>query len=125
MPQPAQALQPVTAASPAVADARLAPAAAPARLVEVANLNPEDLAAAQASAAKLDFRNTTSLLAHGDGVLAGIAGASRQLLTGVRLGDAGRGRAHRRRGDRRRQNPAHLRTCKRNPPAANPRPAKA
>ena len=55
----------------------------------MANLSPEDLAAAQQDAAKIDFRKTTTLLAHGDGVLAGIAQASRQLLTGVRLGDAG------------------------------------
>jgi uncharacterized protein YaaN involved in tellurite resistance len=47
------------------------------------------LGAAQASAQKVDFRNTNTLLAHGEGVLAGIAQASRQLLTGVRLGDAG------------------------------------
>jgi uncharacterized protein YaaN involved in tellurite resistance len=38
---------------------------------------------------KIDFRNTSTLLAHGEGVLAKIAQASRQLLTGVRLGDAG------------------------------------
>ena len=37
----------------------------------------------------IDFRKTATLLAHGDGVLAEIAQASRQLLTGVRLGDAG------------------------------------
>ena len=61
----------------------------PERLVEVANLSAKDLAAAQASAAKIDFRNTNTLLSHGEGVLAGIAQASRQLLTGVRLGDAG------------------------------------
>jgi hypothetical protein len=59
------------------------------RLVEVANLSPEDLAAAQGSAAKIDFRNTNNLMAHGDGVLAGIAQASRQLLAGVRVGEAG------------------------------------
>ena len=88
-PQPAQALQPVTAAPSEVADVRLAPQPRPERLVEVANLSPEDLAAAQASAAKVNFAQTSSLLAHGDGVLAGIAGASRELLTGVRLGDAG------------------------------------
>ena len=57
--------------------------------METSNLGADDLAAAQASADKVDFRNTTTLLAHGDGVLAGIAQASRQLLTGVRLGDAG------------------------------------
>jgi uncharacterized protein YaaN involved in tellurite resistance len=74
---------------PAGADPRLAAEPEPERLVEVANLKPEELAAAQASAAKVDFRNTTTLLAHGEGVLAGIAQSSRQLLTGVRLGDAG------------------------------------
>jgi uncharacterized protein YaaN involved in tellurite resistance len=76
-----------TALTPA--DPRLAPQPKLERLVDVANLNPDDLAAAQASAAKIDFRQTNSLMAHGDGVLAGIAQASRQLLTGVRLGEAG------------------------------------
>ena len=74
---------------PAGSDPRLAAEPEPERLVEVANLKPEELAAAQASAAKIDFRNSTTLLAHGEGVLAGIAQSSRQLLTGVRLGDAG------------------------------------
>lgn len=74
---------------PAAADPRLAPAPVPERLVEISNLSPEDQTAAQASAAKVDFRNTNSLLTHGEGVLAGIAAASRQLLTGVRLGEAG------------------------------------
>ena len=73
----------------AVTDESLAPQPRPARLVEVANLSPEDLAAAQAEAAKIDFSQTATMLAHGDGVLANIAAASRQLLTGVRLGDAG------------------------------------
>jgi uncharacterized protein YaaN involved in tellurite resistance len=70
-------------------DARLQPQAEPERLVDVANLSPDDLAAAQASAARINFRDSASLLSHGDGVLAGIAQSSRQLLTGVRLGDAG------------------------------------
>ena len=74
---------------PATADARLAAEPEPPRLVDVANLNAQDLAAAQASAARIDFRNANTLLAHGEGVLAGIASASRKLLTGVRLGDAG------------------------------------
>jgi uncharacterized protein YaaN involved in tellurite resistance len=74
---------------PAAMDPRLAPDPAPQRLVEIANLSQQDLAAAQASAAKVDFRNTNTLLSHGEHVLAGIAQASRQLLTGVRLGDAG------------------------------------
>jgi uncharacterized protein YaaN involved in tellurite resistance len=74
---------------PVVADPRLAAEPVPERLVEVANLSAEDLAAAQMAAARVDFRNTTTLLAHGEGVLGGIAQASRQLLTGVRLEDAG------------------------------------
>jgi uncharacterized protein YaaN involved in tellurite resistance len=80
---------PVSGQLPTVADPRLAVEPARERLVEIANLAPQDLAAAQSAAAKVDFRNTTTLLAHGDGALAGIAQASRQLLTGVRLGDAG------------------------------------
>ena len=84
LPTVPQAAQP-----PVAADPRLAPQPAPERLVEVANLSAQDLAAAQTAAAKVDFRNTTTLLAHGDGALAGIAQASRQLLTGVRLEDAG------------------------------------
>jgi len=82
------AVSPV-AQPPVAADARLAPEPAPARLVEIANLTPQDLSAAQASAQKVDFSNTSTLLSHGEGVLANIAQASRQLLTGVRLGDAG------------------------------------
>ncbi|CEG58383.1 toxic anion resistance protein [Legionella fallonii] len=61
----------------------------PKKLVEIANLSPEDLTAAEKSANKIDFRKTTTLLSHGDNVLAEIAQASRQLLTGVRLGDTG------------------------------------
>jgi uncharacterized protein YaaN involved in tellurite resistance len=80
---------PPVASLPVPADPRLAPAPPLERLVEIANLTPEDQAAARTSAAKVDFRNTNSLLAHGEGVLAGIAAASRQLLTGVRLGETG------------------------------------
>jgi uncharacterized protein YaaN involved in tellurite resistance len=72
-----------------VTDPRLMPQERGERLVEVSTLSPEDLAAAQRSAAGVDFRQTTSLLAHGDGALAEIGQASRQLLTGMRLGDAG------------------------------------
>jgi uncharacterized protein YaaN involved in tellurite resistance len=88
---PTPAAQPlaVRTASPVPADPRLQPEPPPERLVEVANLSPDDLAAAQALAARVDFRKTTTLLSHGDGVLAEIAQASRQLLDGVRLGDAG------------------------------------
>ena len=85
LPSPA----PATDHLPVPADVRLAPQPRPERLVEVSKLNPQDLAAANSSAAKLDFRNTNSLMAHADGVLAEIAQASRQLLTGVRVGDAG------------------------------------
>jgi uncharacterized protein YaaN involved in tellurite resistance len=87
-PAPVQAVA-ARPAGPAAADERLQPQPRLERLVEIANLNPDDLAAAQTSAAKIDFRTTTSLMNHGDGVLAGIAGASRQLLSGVRLGEAG------------------------------------
>ena len=89
-PVTAQAVAVQAPAGPsAVADERLAPQPRPERLVEVANLSPEDLAAAQAEAAKIDFSQTATMLAHGEGVLANIAAASRQLLTGVRLGDTG------------------------------------
>lgn len=84
-PMPVQA----AAALPVSTNPDLAPQPRPERLVEVANLQPQDLAAAQASAAKVDFSDTASLLAHGDDVLSAIAAASRQLLTDVRLGDAG------------------------------------
>ncbi len=84
LPVPASA-----APLPVPVDERLAAQTPPERLVDIANLKAEDLAAARASAAKVDFRNTTTLLSHGEGVLANIAQASRQLLTGVRLGDAG------------------------------------
>ena len=70
-------------------DTRLAVIERPERLVDVANLSPADLAAAKASADKVDFRQTATLLAHGDHVLAEIAQSSRQLLVGVRVGDAG------------------------------------
>ena len=76
--------------SPAHAvDIRLEPQPPAPRLVEVSKLSAEDLEAASRSAAAIDFRNSASLLAHGDGVLAVIAQASRQLLAGVRLGEAG------------------------------------
>src|SRR5215470_16696925 len=86
---PAPSLPVPAAAAPLPADDRLASQPAPERLVDITNLKPEDLAAAQASAEKIDFRNTNTLLTHGEGVLANIAQSSRQLLTGVRLGDAG------------------------------------
>jgi uncharacterized protein YaaN involved in tellurite resistance len=70
-------------------DVRLQPQPPAPRLVEVSKLNAADLEAASRSAAAIDFRNTATLLSHGDGVLAAIAQASRQLLSGVRLGEAG------------------------------------
>ena len=72
----------------AVTDSRLAPEPAPPRLVELAKLSPDGRAAAEQAAARINFRDTASLLSHGDGVLAQIAQSSRQLLMGVRLGDA-------------------------------------
>src|SRR3984885_10021264 len=89
-PPPAHLPAVVPPAQPlAVTDPRLVAEPMPERLVEVANLSAADLAAAQISAAKVNFRNTHTLLAHGDGALAAIAQSSRQLLTGVRLEDAG------------------------------------
>jgi len=77
------------AASTAIADPRLAAEERAPRLVDISNLSPEEIAAAQQSAAHIDFRKTTSLLEHGNDVLAGISQASRELLSGVRIGDAG------------------------------------
>ncbi len=83
-PVPAQ-----TATPPATLPEALAPLPRPARLVAIDNLPPEELAAATAAAEKIDFMNSASLMAHGEGVLSGLASASRSLLSGVRLGDAG------------------------------------
>ncbi len=90
-PAPAVPLEVVPANTQLIpaSDARLAPQAPSPRLVDVSNLSPEDLAASNASAAKIDFRKTDTLLSHGDHVLAEIAQSSRQLLAGVRLGEAG------------------------------------
>jgi uncharacterized protein YaaN involved in tellurite resistance len=92
VPSPASSApsaMPVVAAQAPVADPRLAPQPPAPRLVEVSKLGAEELEAAKHSAGAIDFRNTSTLLAHGDGVLAVIAQASRQLLSGVRLGEAG------------------------------------
>ena len=88
-PLPPVEPQPVDHLPVTTSDTRLVPQPRPERLVEVSKLDPEDLAAANSSAARLDFRNTNSLMTHADGVLSAIAQASRQLLTGVRVGDAG------------------------------------
>jgi uncharacterized protein YaaN involved in tellurite resistance len=74
---------------PASIPESLAPATPQPRLVETANMPPDELAAAQGQAARIDFTSSASLMSHGEGVLSGIAQASRQLLSGVRLGDAG------------------------------------
>lgn len=73
----------------AVTDPRLASGPLQPRLVDVSTLGADELTTAEQAAARVDFRNTTALLSHGDGVLAEIAQSSRQLLSGVRLGDAG------------------------------------
>jgi uncharacterized protein YaaN involved in tellurite resistance len=91
VPARSQAMIKVLAGQPQISvttDERLLPQARLARLVEVASLGSGDLDLANRSAANLDFRDTNTLLAHGDGVLTGIAQASRQLLTGVRLEEA-------------------------------------
>src|SRR5258708_14165867 len=89
-PPPGQALSvPAVAQPPVAVDPRLVAEPAPERLVEIANLRPADLAAAQLSATKMGFPNPSTLPAPGEGALAGISPASRQLLTRVRLGDAG------------------------------------
>jgi len=87
-PAAANAMQAVPSQPVAVPEA-LAPLPRPARLVAIDNLPPEELASAQKAAEKIDFMNSASLMAHGEGVLSGLAGASRSLLSGVRLGDAG------------------------------------
>ena len=88
-PQPAAAQALVVGSGTAVADPRLAPEPPLPRLVEVGKLSPDELATAEQGAARINFRDTASLLSHGDGVLAQIAQSSRQLLVGVRLGEAG------------------------------------
>lgn len=88
---PPEAAAPVAAVPVSVASipAELAPQPRPPRLVETNTLPPAELAIAQAQAAKIDFASSASLMSHGEGVMTGIAQASRQLLSGVRLGEAG------------------------------------
>ena len=71
------------------ANVDLAPQPRPERLVEVSKLSTEELDAARQSAEKINFRSTNTLLALGDGALAEISQASRELLAGVKLGEAG------------------------------------
>lgn len=81
---------PPTAIAPAPdVPAELAPHPRPERLVSTDNLPDEELKAAQTQAAQIDFTSSASLMNHGEGVMSGIASASRQLLSGVRLGEAG------------------------------------
>lgn len=80
---------PATQTSMAPVPAALAPQPRPERLVNIDNLPPDELTAAQAQAAQIDFTSSASLMNHGEGVMSGIASASRQLLSGVRLGEAG------------------------------------
>jgi len=87
-PAAANAMQAAPSQPVAVPEALL-PLPRAARLVAIDNLPPEALASAQKAAEKIDFMNSASLMAHGEGVLSGLAGASRSLLSGVRLGDAG------------------------------------
>lgn len=72
-----------------ITDPRLVPEAPPPLLVDVSKLSLDEQTAAEQAAARINFRDTASLLSHGDGVLARIAQSSRQMLTGVRLGDTG------------------------------------
>lgn len=97
-PPPAPAAMPATMEATALAVAPSAPAGVPAelapqpraeRLVNTDNLPADELATAQEQAAKIDLSSSTSIMNHGDGVLDGIAQASRQILTGVRLSEAG------------------------------------
>ncbi len=90
LPAPSASLTgaPQAAALVPVAEA-LAPAPRAERLVEVAKLPAEELIAARNAADKIAFQNSASLMAHGEGALSGLAQASRTLLSGVRLGDAG------------------------------------
>lgn len=71
------------------ANVDLSPQPLPERLVEISKLSAEELDAARRSAEKISFRATNTLLAHGDGALAEISQASRELLAGVKLGEAG------------------------------------
>jgi uncharacterized protein YaaN involved in tellurite resistance len=87
-PEPARVMT-VAPTETAATDPKLAPEPLPPRLVEVAKLSPDELTAAEQAAAQVNFRDTVSLLSHGDGVLAQIAQSSRLLLNGVRLGEAG------------------------------------
>lgn len=59
------------------------------RLVDVSNLLPDDLKAAKAAAAKVDFAKSETMIAHGEGAMNEIAEASRQLLADTHIGDAG------------------------------------
>ncbi len=80
---------PATPHPVAVTDPRLAPAPPAERLVDVSKLSPADLEEARRAADRLDFRNSLSLLAHGDDVLGRLSETSRKLLADIRLGESG------------------------------------
>lgn len=67
----------------------LAPQPRAERLVSLDNLPAEEREAAEAQAVKIDFGSSASIMSHGEDVLSGLAQSSRQILTGVRLGEAG------------------------------------
>ncbi len=107
-PPPAQlpAVAPV-AQPPMAQDHRLAPEPAPERLVEISNLSAADLAAAQKSAAKVDFRNTNTLLAHGEGALAAICLVISAIIDRRTAGRCRRGRTNCGKRDRWREYPSN------------------
>lgn len=61
----------------------------PVRLVEISSLSTDDLAEARCKAASISFRDTLSLLEHGNGSLAGLALVSRRLLADRTVGEQG------------------------------------
>ena len=81
---------PPVAQPPVAADARLAAEPAPGAAGRDRQSQPPTIWRRRRLRLRRSISATpTTLLSHGDGVLAGIAQSSRQLLTGVRLGDAG------------------------------------
>src|SRR5260221_7228690 len=77
-PPPGQALSvPAVAQPPVAVDPRLVAEPAPERLVEIANLSPADLAAAQLAATKVDFPQTHTPPAPGEGAPAGLCPPAR------------------------------------------------
>jgi uncharacterized protein YaaN involved in tellurite resistance len=80
----------VTAGGPLVpANPALAIQPTAERLVDIANMKPEEIEEAKSIASRIDFRRAVSLLSLGDDVLADIGQASRRLLADVGVGEAG------------------------------------